>query len=70
MADFLTKQTISTGESVLKVESGLPVGIHRFQLVVVDDSGRRSKPAEIEVTIYRTTVIPGPIDPLPLRPIG
>jgi hypothetical protein len=42
----------------------LPVGRHRFQLVVVDDSGNESEPAVHEVIVRDTTrptaVIDGP----------
>lgn len=52
MADFTTEQKFDTKEPVLEVDPGLDVGTYRFQLVVVNKSGKLSEPAEIEVTIY------------------
>ncbi len=42
-----------TRHPLLLVDAGLPVGRHRFQLIVVDAAGNRSKPAEVTVVISR-----------------
>lgn len=44
-------QPVVTREPKLVVDAGLPGGRYRFRLVVVDDRGRPSKPAEAVVTI-------------------
>lgn len=55
MADFLTTRTHVTKEPKIEVtfDSGkpLPVGTHVFQLVVKDDAGNVSLPAEVKVDI-------------------
>ena len=50
---FTPNQPIVTDEPRVAVDPGLPVGIHRFQLVVVNDRGQRSEPAEVVVVISR-----------------
>ena len=55
MAQFVTGQTLETAESEIEVtvnpQNPLPVGRHRFQLVVVDDSGNVSAPDVVEVIV-------------------
>jgi hypothetical protein len=46
-----------TVEVTLDPENALPVGKHVFQLVVVDDSGNQSQPADV-VVIVRDTEAP------------
>jgi hypothetical protein len=55
MATFIPGQTVKTAEPTVEVtvspNSPLPPGRHRFQLVVVDDSGNQSEPAIAEVIV-------------------
>lgn len=68
MAFFKFGVPIETKEAVITVEidaaNPLPVGQRRFQLVVVDDSGNESAPAELIVIVADnerpTAVIDGP----------
>ena len=62
MARFAVGQAIPGVEPVIVVDAGLPVGGHRFQLVVVDSAGRRSAPVEGVVTVSRV------LTPIPDRP--
>lgn len=62
MARFAVGQAIPGVEPVIVVDAGLPVGGHRFQLVVVDSAGRRSAPVEAVVTVSRV------LTPIPDRP--
>ena len=59
MAQFVANQTIETPESEIEVtvnpQAPLPVGRHRFQLVVVDDSGNVSEPDIVEVIVKDTS---------------
>jgi hypothetical protein len=61
MARFAVGQAITTREPVIEVDAGLAVGDHRFSLVVVGASGRRSAADVVTVRVQRL-VIPGPID--------
>jgi hypothetical protein len=61
MARFAVGQSIPTRESTIEVDAGLAVGDHRFSLVVVGESGRRSVPDVVAVRVQRL-VVPGPID--------
>jgi hypothetical protein len=61
MARFAVGQAITTREPVIEVDAGLAVGDHRFSLVVVGASGRRSAADVVSVRVQRL-VIPGPID--------
>ena len=58
MAVFIPGETIKTAEPTIEVETQgdapLKVGLHRFQLVVVDDSGNESEPAIVEVIVRDT----------------
>jgi hypothetical protein len=55
MAQFAIGQPITTEEAGIEVtldeKTALPVGRHVFQLVVVDDAGNESKPAEVVVIV-------------------
>ena len=54
MANFRQRRTFNTDEPLLKVDAGLPVGTHVFQLVVEDQNGNRSQGARIKLTIVET----------------
>jgi hypothetical protein len=55
MADFVVNQDVTTDQPVVEVTVSaakpLPLGRQRFRLVVVDDSGNRSAPDEVEVIV-------------------
>ena len=55
MAEFRPGQPIETDVPTVEVTvtpgAPLPVGRHRFQLVVVDDSGNQSEPSVAEVIV-------------------
>lgn len=58
MPQFVTNQPIETAEPEVEVtvnpQAPLPVGRHRFQLVVVDDSGNVAEPDGAEVIVKDT----------------
>jgi len=54
MVDFWRLRKYKTSEPLLKVDAGLPVGIHVFQLEVEDQDGNRSNAAEIKLKIVQT----------------
>lgn len=56
---FETNRPIETAQSTIVVDAGLAPGEHRFQLVVVDSSGNRSRPAELIVTIVARRGVSG-----------
>ena len=58
MATFVRGQPITTREPTIKVDAGLAVGVHRFQLVVRTDTGQTSAPVVAEVAIQRTILDP------------
>jgi hypothetical protein len=55
VAEFVVNQSVTTDQPVVEVtvsaSKPLPLGRHRFRLVVVDDSGNRSAPDEVEVIV-------------------
>ncbi len=57
-AELKLNTPVETTDSVLVVKvdptNPLSTGVHRFQLVVVDDSGNQSDPAIVEVVIRDT----------------
>ena len=65
---FTPNQPFETDRPTVTVDAGLPVGSHRFQLVVVGASGARSAAVEVTVTVAR--IIVGPIPPVVLTPGG
>jgi len=73
MAKFAIGQTLTTTEPTIVVDAGLPVGTHRFRLIVVNARGVKSAPDEAVVQVQRTVVLPtigiSPVQPLPLRPV-
>ena len=68
MAKFVPGRPQTTRESTIAVDAGLPAGVHRFQLVVVNAAGLKSAPDEVLVQIQATRVIPD-IRPTPLSPL-
>ncbi len=48
---FVLNRPVTTSEPTVVVENGLAVGRHRFRLEVIDESGNRSKPADIDVIV-------------------
>ena len=67
MATFTVGKPITTKEPTVTVDAGLPVGLHRFQLVVVDDAGNRSEPDVAVVSVQRLVTPLPPVTP-PTRP--
>ena len=51
MADFRQNRTFKTGQPVLRVDAGLPVGTYVFRLEVEDENGNRSQPARVKLNI-------------------
>lgn len=74
MATFIPGRPITTDQPFIDVDAGLPIGTHRFQLIVVDAQGNRSAPDIQTVTITRVPITPpvvGPIGPvIPIDPVG
>ena len=59
MARFAINQTQVTREPRVVVDAGLRPGLHRFRLVVSDDSGNASRPDEVVVQISALTPVGG-----------
>ncbi len=57
MSNFPHECKFVTDEPRLIVDSGLAIGTHVFELVVVDQAGNRSQPAIIRVEIIKTQPI-------------
>ena len=55
MPVFKPGTTVDTREPVVVVEAGLEPGIYRFRLVVVNERGVASLPAELTVTVLKPT---------------
>lgn len=72
MADFRRIKVVQTKNPFVQVEAGLPAGKHRFQLIVTDSQGNRSKAAEVVVEIRERNSPIRPVTPVapitPLRP--
>lgn len=66
MPTFTPKKPIETKTPTIEVE-GLPLGQHRFQLVVVDESGNQSLASTGVVTIIKRPPII--VRPTPIQPI-
>ncbi len=62
MADFRRQRKFKTKRPQLKVAAGLPVGTYTFQLVVEDQSGNRSRAAQVRIQIVD--------DNRPIRPLA
>ena len=61
MTQFVVNKPVTTREPFVTVDGGLPVGTHRFQLVVVDSAGNESRPAVVTVTIKTRIIAPPPV---------
>ncbi|MGB8167343.1 MAG: hypothetical protein WCF18_07605 [Chthoniobacteraceae bacterium] len=48
---FEPNRPIETSQAAAQVDAGLPVGRHRFQLIVVNSRGQSSKPSEAVVIV-------------------
>ncbi|WP_418320182.1 hypothetical protein [Piscinibacter sakaiensis] len=70
MPVLVINRTIEQREPTLLVENRLAPGLHRFSLVVVDDSGNASEPDFFTVTVRRAVVV-DPVRPpvTPIRPV-
>ena len=55
MPAITPNQPITQTSPVLKITNQLPVGKHRFELVVIDDAGQASKTAHVIVHVQRRT---------------
>lgn len=52
MTEFTVGKTVAQSEPQVTVDaSSLSAGVHRFQLVVVDDSGNVSEPTFLEIVV-------------------
>ena len=55
MAEFVPNQPVTQADPTVSVDvtpnSTLPMGVNRFQLVVVDDAGNASDPVFLEVIV-------------------
>ncbi len=51
MPKLVPNKTVKTAKPELVVTNQLKAGKYRLRLVVVDDSGKLSKPAELEITV-------------------
>jgi len=66
MTVLVQGRPVTTRVATLTVDPGMPVGVHRFQLVVVDTSGQSSRP---DVALVRITArVAGPTGALPPSP--
>lgn len=48
---FLLNRPVTTREPTVVVDGTLAAGVYRFRLEVIDDSGNRSKPTEVDVVV-------------------
>jgi hypothetical protein len=60
MARLTVGVPVTTETPTLQVDAGLRVGRHTFRLVVVDDDGNVSAPAEMVVRVVRRPPTPRP----------
>jgi len=64
MAKFVLGQPVVTAVPNAVVDAGLPVGLHRFRLEVVTDTGQRSPPDEAVVEVQASTVAGAVLSPV------
>ena len=62
MATLTPGQAITVDQPELLVENNLAIGRHRFELVVIDNGGLESAPAELIVTVRRLVRPRDPIE--------
>ena len=62
MATLTPGKPVTVAQPELLVENDLAAGQHRFQLVVIDDGGLESAPAELLVTVRRLVRPRDPIE--------
>jgi hypothetical protein len=68
MPAFARGQTHLTSTSFVEVD-GLPAGTYRFQLVVDDNGGKQSLPAEAVVEVVAPTTVTQPFLRAVLEPV-
>jgi hypothetical protein len=73
MAQFQVNRPIRGVDPTIVVDAGLPLGLHRFRLEVIDSAGLWSAPSEVVVAVSETRIVP-PITrpggtPIPGRPV-
>jgi len=63
MATFTVGKAIATTTPSIVVDAGLPVGQHRFQLMVMTDTGQRSQPDIATIDIQKPIIViqPSPV---------
>ena len=63
MARFTVGRAVVTTTPTVVVDGGLPVGLHRFQLEVLTDTGQRSLPAvaTVQVRAFGRVIEPEPV---------
>ncbi|MGH7943385.1 MAG: hypothetical protein ACREF9_00020 [Opitutaceae bacterium] len=70
---FELNTTFRSADPLADVDPGLEPGAYTFQLIVVNDRGQPSKPAEAVVTINKRVVTPpvvlNPDIIVPVRPV-
>ncbi len=66
---FELNRPVTTREPTVVVDGTLAVGVNRFRLEVVDESGNRSKPTEVDIIVTRLTRPPIVRDPIIVTPI-
>lgn len=68
---FTLNQPFATSSPTVDVDPGLKPGVYHFELVVINDRGRRSPPARVAVRIEeRGGTIRDPIGPVgPVVPV-
>ena len=74
MATFVTGQDVQTQDAQVEVTVSptkpLSPGRHKFQLVVVDDSGNQSEPATVEIIVVDDKKPTAVIDAPATVPLG
>lgn len=61
MVTFVQGRAVKTAEPTVTVDAGLPLGTHRFQLVVLTDTGQQSAPVFASVAVVR--IVTEPLNP-------
>jgi hypothetical protein len=75
MAKFEVGRPLTTREPTIVVDAGLAVGVHRFELIVVNAAGVKSAPDPVLVQIQASPLVPTipvtPVTPVsPLSPVS